>query len=147
MRAWASRCSLASQLHVPRDVGQLHRNLTLTVAAVITSSVSLLLFGLTLLIQHGFDNQLQQWSGGVELIVYVETTRRPRRSTWCAASSRARPTSSIVSKLRYCDVECSLAEAHRLFAGDPDTLQLLNVDNIPSQFKVVPDRGDQRRRC
>jgi cell division transport system permease protein len=34
------------------------RNVTLTVAAIITSAVSLLIFGLTLLIQHGFDNLL-----------------------------------------------------------------------------------------
>ena len=43
----------------------LSRNTTLSVAAVITSAVSLLLFGLTLLLQRGFDNQLDQWSGGV----------------------------------------------------------------------------------
>ena len=49
----------------------LSRNTTLSVAAVITSAVSLLLFGLTLLLQRGFDNQLDQWSGGVEMIVYV----------------------------------------------------------------------------
>ena len=39
----------------------LSRNLTLTVAAVITSTVSLFLFGMTLLIQEGFDNQLSEW--------------------------------------------------------------------------------------
>ena len=37
------------------------RNLTLTAAAVITAAVSLLIFGLTLIIQHGFDNLLAQW--------------------------------------------------------------------------------------
>ena len=47
------------------------RNVTLTVAAIITSAVSLLIFGLTLLIQHGFDNLLQRWEGGVEMIVFV----------------------------------------------------------------------------
>ena len=47
------------------------RNLTLTVAAIITSAVSLLIFGLTLLIQQGFDNLLQRWEGGVEMIVFV----------------------------------------------------------------------------
>ncbi|MGB0800738.1 MAG: ABC transporter permease, partial [Ilumatobacteraceae bacterium] len=45
------------------------RNLTLTAAAVITAAVSLLIFGLTLIIQHGFDNLLAQWEGGVEMIV------------------------------------------------------------------------------
>ena len=50
----------------------LSRNLTLTVAAVITSTVSLFLFGITLLVQKGFDNQLKKWTGGVEMIVYVK---------------------------------------------------------------------------
>ena len=48
------------------------RNKTLAAATVITSTVSLLLFGLTLLIQRGFDNQLTLWTGGVEMIVYVD---------------------------------------------------------------------------
>ena len=39
------------------------RNVTLTVAAIITSAVSLLIFGLTLLIQHGFDNLLVEVGG------------------------------------------------------------------------------------
>ena len=47
------------------------RNMTLTVAAIITSAVSLLIFGLTLLMQQGFDNLLTAWEGGVEMIVYV----------------------------------------------------------------------------
>ena len=47
------------------------RNITLTVAAIITSAISLLIFGLTLLIQDGFDNLLQRWEGGVEMIVFV----------------------------------------------------------------------------
>ena len=47
------------------------RNMTLTVAAIITSAVSLLIFGLTLLMQQGFDNLLTAWEGDVEMIVYV----------------------------------------------------------------------------
>ena len=47
------------------------RNMTLTVAAIITSAVSLLIFGLTLLMQRGFDNLLVAWEGDVEMIVYV----------------------------------------------------------------------------
>ena len=55
------------------------RNMTLTVAAIITSAVSLLIFGLTLLMQQGFDNLLMAWEGDVEMIVYVNpgATRRP----------------------------------------------------------------------
>jgi cell division transport system permease protein len=116
----------------------LRRNLTLTVAAVITSSVSLLLFGLTLLIQRGFDNQLQQWSGGVEMIVYIENDATPEQIDLVRTELMNTPELIDVSKLRYLTIDESLAEAQTLFAGDPDTLSLLNADNMPSEFKVVP---------
>jgi cell division transport system permease protein len=117
----------------------LRRNFTLTVAAIITASVSLLLFGLTLLIQRGFDNQLSQWSGGVELIVYVQNDATPEQLQLIRDALESQPNVIDVSKLAYLDVDRSLAEAQRLFAGDPETLQLLNRDNIPTQFKVVPN--------
>src|SRR4051794_5450007 len=116
----------------------LRRNLTLTVAAIITASVSLLLFGLTLLIQQGFDNQLSQWSGGVELIVYVQNDASPEQIQVIKDALESQPNVIDVDKLEYLDVNASLAEAQRLFAGDPETLQLLTAENIPTQFKVVP---------
>jgi cell division transport system permease protein len=116
----------------------LRRNLTLTVAAVITSSVSLLLFGLTLLIQRGFDNQLSQWSGGVELIVYVENDASPEQIDLVRSALEKTPDVIDTTQLQYLDVDQSLVEAQRLFAGDPETLQLLTAENIPTQFKVVP---------
>ena len=119
----------------------LRRNLTLTVAAIITSSVSLLLFGLTLLIQRGFDNQLSQWSGGVELIVYVENGASPENVTVIREALESTPDVIDTAKLQYLDVPASLIEAQRLFAGDPETLQLITAENIPTQFKVVPAEG------
>jgi cell division transport system permease protein len=119
----------------------LRRNLTLTVAAIITSSVSLLLFGLTLLIQRGFDNQLSQWSGGVELIVYVENGASPENVTVIREALESTPDVIDSAKLEYLDVQASLIEAQRLFAGDPETLQLITAENIPTQFKVVPVEG------
>ena len=116
----------------------LRRNLTLTMAAVITSSVSLLLFGLTLLIQRGFDNQLSQWSGGVELIVYMENDASPEQLQVVRDALESTPDIIDVDRLEFLDVDLSLVEAQRLFAGDPETLQLLTSENIPTQFKVVP---------
>ena len=116
----------------------LRRNLTLTAAAIITASVSLLLFGLTLLIQRGFDNQLSQWSGGVKMIVYVENDASPEQLAVIREALESTPDIVDVPKLQYLDVQQSLVEAQRLFAADPETLQLLNDQNIPSQFKVVP---------
>lgn len=116
------------------------RNITLTVAAIITSAVSLLIFGLTLLIQHGFDNLLSKWEGGVEMIVFVQAqASAEQRSVIEGALNQQQGV--IIDSWRYCDVECSLAEAGRLFAGDPATLELLTAENIPTQYKVVPFEG------
>jgi len=117
------------------------RNLTLTVATVITSTVSLLLFGLTLLVQRGFDNQLSQWSGGVELIVYIENNASPEQLQVVQDALTSTPDIIDVDRLQYLDVPASLAEAERLFAGDPQTLELLTPETIPTQFKVVPAEG------
>ncbi|MEI6495359.1 MAG: permease-like cell division protein FtsX [Actinomycetota bacterium] len=116
----------------------LRRNFTLTAAAVITASVSLLLFGLTLLIQRGFANQLSEWEGGVEMIVYMEHDATPDQIAVVRQALESTPDVVDVPKLQYLGVNESLTEAKRLFAGDPETLQLLTADNIPTQFKVVP---------
>ena len=112
------------------------RNMTLTVAAIITSAVSLLIFGLTLLMQRGFDNLLVQWEGDVEMIVYVNAgaTNDQRVEITNALSAQTQ----LVDDYTYCDADCSLAEASTLLAGDPGTLELLDESNIPTQYKVVP---------
>ncbi len=117
----------------------LSRNLTLTVAAIITATVSLFLFGITLLIQQGFDNQLSEWTGGVEMIVYVKHGATPDQVTYLQGALLSQ--TSVVSSAEYCDETCSAAVATTLFAGDPGALQQL-LPAIPSFFKVVPiDQG------
>ncbi|MGB1609197.1 MAG: cell division protein FtsX [Ilumatobacteraceae bacterium] len=113
------------------------RNLTLTAAAVITAAVSLLIFGLTLIIQHGFDNLLAQWEGGVEMIVYVNAGAGDAQRA-VIEEALVQQEGITIESWRYCDVTCSLADADRLLAGDPTTRQLLTAENITTQYKVVP---------
>jgi cell division transport system permease protein len=113
----------------------LSRNKTLTAATVITSTVSLLLFGITLLIQRGFDNQLKLWSGGVEMIVYVQNGADDGKVDIIRQELERQTT--VVEGVEYCDEACSTQVANTLFAGDPDTLAQL-LPKIPSFFKVKP---------
>src|SRR6187200_2629020 len=112
------------------------RNMTLTAAAIITSAVSLLIFGLTLLMQRGFDNLLVQWEGDVEMIIYVNNGATPDQRAVITNALSAQ--SQLIEDFTYCDGACTLKEAQTLLAGDPGTLELLNESNIPSQYKVVP---------
>jgi cell division transport system permease protein len=117
----------------------LSRNVTLTIAAVITATVSLVLFGVTLLVQRGFENQLQRWSGGVEMIVYME----PNANADSLALARTRlEDQPVVKDIAYCDSKCAMDEARRLLAGSPDTLERLSEENIPTMFKVYPTSPD-----
>ncbi len=116
------------------------RNVTLTVAAIITAAVSLLIFGLTLLIQHGFDNLLQRWEGGVEMIVFAKAGAQPDSLQFIEKTLNEQRGITIKT-WSYCDVTCSLADADRVLAGDPTTLELLDETNIPTLFKIVPTDG------
>ena len=118
------------------------RNLTLTVAAILTSAIALLLVGTTFLIQRAFDNLLVQWRGDVEMIVFVRSDTTPEQISLIDQTIKAAPTIIDVEELRYLDKTQSYEEAKRIFVGDPVTLSLLTPDNIPSQFKVVPITQD-----
>ena len=114
------------------------RNLTLTMAAVLTSAIALLLVGATFLIQRAFENLLVQWRGDVAMIVFVRSDASPEQVALIDSTLRAAPSVIDVDKLRYLDKPESYAEAQRIFAGDPVTLSLLTPETIPTQFKVVP---------
>ena len=116
------------------------RNVTLTVAAIITAAISLLIFGLTLLIQDGFDNLLARWEGGVEMIVFVNANTAPD-GLQLIEDTLDEQVGTTIDAWVYCDVECSLADADRVLAGDPTTRELLNSDNIPTLYKIVPNDG------
>jgi cell division transport system permease protein len=118
------------------------RNLTLTIAAILTSAIALLLVGTTLLIQRSFDNLLLQWKGDVALIVFVRSDATPEQIALIDESIRSAPTIIDVEKLQYLDKTQTYEEAKRIFAGDPVTLSLLTPENIPSEFKVVPITQD-----
>jgi cell division transport system permease protein len=121
------------------------RNKTLTAATVITSTISLLLFGLTLLIQRGFDNQLKLWTGGVEMIVYVNHGAEANQVAFVQGALESQTT--VIESVTYCSEACATEVANTLFAGDQDSLQQL-IPKIPSFFKVKPidkDSGEVLR--
>jgi cell division transport system permease protein len=125
-----------------RETGaSLRRNVTLTVAAILTSAVSLFLVGGTFLVQRGFDNLLTKWAGGVQMIVYVAPNATPQQIDDIRGVLSQDPNVVDVPKLQYLDYEQSLAEAKRLFQADPGTYKLLNQNNLPTEFKVVPKAG------
>jgi cell division transport system permease protein len=112
------------------------RNATLTVASIITAAISLLGVGLTLLSQEGFNNLLAKWEGGVEMIIFMRPDVTDDQRTLIEANLDA--NNQFIESYSYCDVDCSLAERDRVLAAEPGVKDLLNAENIPTQYKAVP---------
>jgi cell division transport system permease protein len=141
---------LARLSYVLRETwGSFRRNVTLTVAAIITSAVALLIFGLTSFVQRGFDNLVTVWEGGVEVIVYINPADPEATddvNVQALADARAIIEESLdsqpfIENYTYCDAACSQSDAEILLAGDPTTLDLLLAGEVPTSYKVVPVAG------
>jgi cell division transport system permease protein len=91
---------------------------------------------MTLLIQQAFDNQLSQWTGGVKMIVYVKNGTADDAVATIKEALESRP--EIIKNVEYCSVQCSFAQAQKLFAADPESLKFLSEKNVPSYFAVEP---------
>jgi len=58
--------------YVARETGSnLWRNISLTIASMLTVAVSLSLFGGAQIIYHGIGNATARWKGGIEFIVFM----------------------------------------------------------------------------
>jgi cell division transport system permease protein len=126
------------------------RNMTLTIAAIITSAVALLIFGLTSFVQKGFDNLVSVWEGGVEVIVFVnaevgedETSNEQALADATNIIRENLDRQPLVDDYVYCDTECSVEAAETLFAGDPNMLRVLTSDpaKLPTSYKIIPVEG------
>ena len=121
------------------------RNATLTVAAIITAAISLLGVGLILLSQHAFDNLLARWEGGVEMIVFMRPQATAEQLQ--LVEDNLSEQSQFIAEFSYCDEQCSLDEADRVLAGEPGVRELLDENNITTQFKVFKQPLSLTRIC
>ena len=126
----------------------LTRNVTLTVAAIITSTVSLFLFGLTLLIQQAFDNLLQPVDGRRRDDRLRQRTAPQPDAVATHRRGAAEPTGRSIKNVRVLRCDCSLGRGQDAVRRRPRvTRQFLLRGDVPSYFKVVPTDKDQIRRC
>jgi cell division transport system permease protein len=125
-----------------RETGvSLKRNLTLTVAAVLTVAVSLSLFGVALWLRAAVDNATERWKGGVEFIVFMNPDATTDQIDAVGRGLAANPN-VVADELTYCDQACAYEEFQRIFAGQPSFTENLGPSDVPSSWRVVPTEAD-----
>jgi cell division transport system permease protein len=122
--------------YVARETASnLFRNVTLTLASVLTVVVSLTLFGSALLLQQGVENANDRFKGGIEFIVYLQPTVTDDQK---ASVQRDLEENPDVREATYVDQDETYEEFRRLFADSPQLVETVTPEILPSSFRVAP---------
>ncbi len=114
------------------------RNITLTVASILTAAVSLLLAGMSFLIQQAFDQVLEQWRGNVEFVIFMKPDASPDQIAAVTAALADQQAAGVVADAPFLSKEASYKEFNRLFQTNPTIRETLTLEDMPTQFKVSP---------
>ncbi len=122
--------------YVAREVGSnLRRNITLTLASILTVFVSLSLVGVAFLTRQGVQNATQRWQGGVEFIVFLQPTATEDQ---IASVQQTLDESPQVATVDFIDQDEAYAEFTDLFADSPEMVQSVTPEILPPSFRVEP---------
>lgn len=119
----------------------LRRNITLTIAAIMTVAVSLALFGSTLLVRQGVDNVSARWQDGIEVIAFLKSDISDEQRDAIETTIAENPE---VGDWRYVDRDESHEEAMRLFERNEAMRTKLEAspDLVPDSYRLTPESSD-----
>jgi cell division transport system permease protein len=122
--------------YVIRETGSnLVRNVTLTLASVLTVVVSLTLFGSALLLQQGVQNANNRFKGGIEFIVYLQPSVSPEQT---AAVKRDLEANPDVKSATFVNQDETYQEFKSLFKDSPQLVESVDAKILPPSFRVAP---------
>jgi cell division transport system permease protein len=113
----------------------LWRNISLTVAAVLTVAVCLTMLGVSVLIGYGADALTTQWKGGIEFIVFMKPEATPEQNEQVKNAIEA---SEQVKSYTYLDQLAAYDEFKDLFSDKPELIDSVTPDVLPPSYRVVP---------
>lgn len=126
--------------YLAKETGNnLIRNPTLTVATVLTVALSLSLLGTPLLLQRGVEGFNTRFRDDVEFIVWISPDADVANIDRAADFLDDSPT---VRDYTYIDKDATFIEFQEYYADQPEVLDLVEADQLPTSFRVVPEIAD-----
>jgi cell division transport system permease protein len=113
----------------------LRRNLLMTLAGILTVTVSLLLLGGILLFQTWVDHGTEKWKHGVEFEVYMKTDATEQQID---ALRDQLDADRQIKSAKYISQEQAYAEFQRIFKDKPDLVSSVDPSALPASFRVAP---------
>jgi cell division transport system permease protein len=118
----------------------LRRNLLMTVAGILTVTVSLLLLGGILLFQQWVDHGTARWKEGVEFEVFMQPDATEQQIE--AVRSELDQDRRIRSA-KFLSKEDAYEEFQRIFRDKPDLVASVDPSALPASFRVAPNEVKQ----
>lgn len=126
----------ANPLYFLRETGSnLWRNVALTIAAVMTVTVTLALAGTAILVSRGADRATAQFENGVEFIIFMNPDASPEQDN---SIREALESSPQIERWDYVDQQATYAEFRELFSEQPELYEVLTPEDLPPSYRVVP---------
>lgn len=118
----------------------LRRNITMTIAMILTTAISLGLLGGGLVIARLSQATQVLYGDKVEVVIYLTTDQSHRdpdcRATVCQSIQRALKTNSEVQLSTYQTQADALTQYKARYAGQPEMLAIVQQDALPASFHV-----------
>ena len=117
----------------------LTRNVTLTLASILTVVVSLTLFGSAFMLNQGVNNANDRFKGGIEFIVFLQPESTQEQKDSVLADLEANPD---VREVTYVDQDETYEEFKRIFEGQTQLIETVSPEVLPPSFRVAPVTKD-----
>jgi cell division transport system permease protein len=120
----------------------LRRNLLMTLAGIITVTVSLSVLGTALLVSRLVDHGTAKWKHGVkfEIFMTVESTRNQVDGVRSALDEAV--TAKRVRSYQYLNKQEALGEFKRLTQNNPSLSEGIDANALPESFRVAPAKAE-----
>jgi cell division transport system permease protein len=124
-----------AEYYVRETASNLGRNITITLASVMTVAVSLALVGASLMLRSGVENATRRWQGGIEFVIFMQRDPSPEQLQSLREDLEQSPE---VASVRFVDKKEAYEEFKVLFADSPELVDSIEPETLPPSFRVEP---------
>jgi len=111
----------------------LRRNLTMTVAVIVTAAVSLTLFGMSLMVRNQVNLMKGFWTGKIEVSIYLrDDVTQPQRDQLGAELSAMPEVERVIFESR----EEAYQRFREQFKDTPELIESTSPEVLPESFRV-----------
>ncbi len=126
--------------YVLKETGSnLVRNLTLTLASLLTVAIALAFVAVSYLIGTGINQSFLGLRSDVQMFVYMNPSATQEQIDSVNTSLQDNPQ---VESVTFLDQDATYEEFKRLFADQPDFVESINPEELPQSFRVKPTSTD-----